>query len=447
MKVRRGVIGPRSRQHSGGAGLRVVVAVAVACAVSFVPAMRGTRADDTARAGAAGSVVLVRTVRLSAPPYQVVVDAPTRRVFVLTAQLQRKATGASMRVAVSMLDGTTGALVRTVVLEGHGFVNNEVVDARTGRVFVLTGRTGRDNGQLTGPGTVHVIDGHTGRVIRAFGAGVSPRAMATDARRGRLFILDGGRFDADGAPLGASTVRAIDEVSGAVVWTARARGLGQIGGSLALDARTARLFVADGDGVTMLDAGTERVVQHVSLPTGEPGLAVDMAAGRVVASFYESTTRTYAVVLLDAATLRVLHTVYMVGRGVVDPRAGRYISTESPLSSSGGVIGVTGLDTRSGRVVWRGEVNVVKTPFPPVTEVVDPAHGRVVIVSADVTISGPTVYGPDSVDVLDTRSGRDLGGREVGAGPPAVGVDERTGRIFVGNAGDNTVSVLDISRH
>jgi len=400
-----------------------------------------------AHAAGARSTVVVRTVRLPAPPYQVVVDAPTRRVFVLTAQPQGGATITSMRVAARMLDGTTGAPIRAVALEAHGFVNNGVVDARTGRLFVLTGRSGRDNGQLTGPGTVHVIDGRTGGVIRVFGAGLSPQAMALDARRGRLFILDWGRLGANNAPVGASAVRAVDEVSGAVVWTAR---LGQIGGYVALDARTDHLFVTDGDGVTTLDARTGKPVRHVSLPdgqtAGQTGLAVDATAGRVVASLYDSTTRTYSVALLDATTGRVLRTIYDVGPGVVDPRVGRYIATESPLSSSGGVISVTGLDTRSGRIAWTGDVNAVRTGFPPVAEAVDTARGRVVIVSADVTISGPTIYGRDYVSAFDTRTGHRRAGLNVGVGPPAVGVDEQTARIFVANAGDNTVSVLDAAR-
>jgi len=399
-----------------------------------------------AHAAGVRSAVVVHTVRLPAPPYQVVIDAPTQRVFVLTAQPQGGTTITSMRVAVSMLDGMTGTPVRATALEAHGFVNNGVVDDRTGRLFVLTGRVGRDNGQLIGPGTVHVIDGRTGRVVRAFGAGVSPRAMVPDTQHGRLFILNGGRFDVNGAPVGASTVRAVDESSGVVVWTARAQGLGQIGGGLALDARTGRLFVADGDGVTALDAPTGRVVRHVSLTEGEPRLAVDATAGRVVASLYDSTTRTYSVALLDATTGRVLRTIYDVGPGVVDPRVGRYIATESPLSSSGGVISVTGLDTRSGRIAWTGDVNAVRTGFPPVAEAVDTARGRVVIVSADVTISGPTIYGRDYVSAFDTRTGHRRAGLNVGVGPPAVGVDEQTARIFVANAGDNTVSVLDAAR-
>ncbi len=444
MKVRRGVMGPMSRQRAG-AGLRAVSAVA--CAVSLVPVARSTGADDAARAAATVPVVPVRTVRLPARPYRVVVDAPTRHVFVLTAQPQGGATITSMRVAVTMLDGTTGAPLRAVTLEAHGFVDNGVVDARTGRLFVLTSRVGRDNGPLTGPGTVHVIDGRTGGVVRAFGAGVSPRAMTPDVRRGRLFILDGGRRGPNDVPIGASTLRAVDEVSGAVVWTAR---LGQVGGYVALDTRTDRLFITEGDGVTMLDARTGRVGRHVSLPAeqdfGPTGFSVDALAGRVVASFYDFTTRTYSVALLDATTGRVLHTVYMVGAGVVDPRAGRYISTESPLSSSGGPLGVTGLDTRSGRTVWTGELLSVKMRFPPVVEAVDETYGRVAIVWTDVAFNGPSVYGPDRVDVLDTRSGRGLTGVDVGAGPPAVGVDEQSGRIFVANEGDNTVSVLDTTR-
>ncbi len=443
MKVRRGVMGPMSRQRAG-AGLRAVSAVACACAVSLVPAARSTGADDAARAGATVPVVPVRTVHLPVRPYQVVVDAPTRHVFVLTAQPQGGATITSMRVAVSMLDGTTGAPLRTVSLEAHGFVYNGVVDARSGRLFVLTSRTGLANGQLTGPSTVHVLDGRTGRVVRTIAAGQSPQAMVLDMSHGQLFFLDAGPIGRDGHLVGTVSVRVVDVSTGVVVRDMHPAGLGSAG--MVFDARTDRLFVSGNDGVTVLDAHTGRVVRSVSLPEGEPGLAVDMAAGRVVASLYDSTMRTYSVVLLDATTGRMLRTIYDVGRGVVDSRAGRYISTESPLSSSGGPLGVTGLDTRSGRIAWTGELLSVKMRFPPVVEAVDETYGRVAIVWTDVAFNGPSVYGPDRVDVLDTRSGRGLTGVDVGAGPPAVGVDEQSGRIFVANEGDNTVSVLDTTR-
>jgi len=436
MRVRRGVTGLIPR-------LRAVIAVV--CGVSLVHAASSTGANDAAHTGATGSLVPVRTVRLPALPYQVVVDPSGRRAFVLTTQSPTRAgTGAPARVVAYVLDGTTGALLRSVTVETRGFAAGGRADVRTGYVFVLTSRTGLSNGQLTGPSTVHVLDGHTGTVVRTIAAGQSPQAMVLDARHGRLFLLDAGPIGRDGHLVGTASVRVVDVTTGVVVREAHPAGLGTAG--MVLDARTERLFVSGNDGVTVLDARTERVVGRVSLPEGEPGLAVDATAGRVVASLYDSTTRTYSVALLDATTGRVLRTIYDVGPGVVDPRVGRYIATESPLSSSGGVISVTGLDTRSGRIAWTGDVNAVRTGFPPVAEAVDTARGRVVIVSADVTISGPTIYGRDYVSAFDTRTGHRRAGLNVGVGPPAVGVDEQTARIFVANAGDNTVSVLDAAR-
>ncbi len=62
--------------------------------------------------------------------------------------------------------------------------------------------------------------------------------------------------------------------------------------------------------------------------------------------------------------------------------------------------------------------------------------GRVIVANPDT----------DSVSVLDARSGRVVRHISVGHAPQTVAVDEQTARIFVANAGDNTVSVLDAAR-
>jgi len=55
---------------------------------------------------------------------------------------------------------------------------------------------------------------------------------------------------------------------------------------------------------------------------------------------------------------------------------------------------VTGPDARDGRVVEMGPLLLVKIPFAPIVEAVDTVRGQAVIVSADVAMSKPTVYGP-----------------------------------------------------
>jgi DNA-binding beta-propeller fold protein YncE len=51
----------------------------------------------------------------------------------------------------------------------------------------------------------------------------------------------------------------------------------------------------------------------------------------------------------------------------------------------------------------------------------------------------------DTVAVLDTSTGALLRSIRVGRCASAVAVDQRTSRVFVANAADNSVSVLDAS--
>ena len=70
---------------------------------------------------------------------------------------------------------------------------------------------------------------------------------------------------------------------------------------------------------------------------------------------------------------------------------------------------------------------------------VDERKGRVYVASAGATDAAGNPVGPGSVDVLDARTGQIARTMAVGVAPSAVAVDERTGDVFVVNAG-GTVS-------
>ncbi len=84
------------------------------------------------------------------------------------------------------------------------------------------------------------------------------------------------------------------------------------------------------------------------------------------------------------------------------------------------------------------------TPLTPQSIAVDERSGRVFVISAgvlDAVTSAP--LGRGWVNVLDGVTGRVLNRSTVGVAPAAIAVDAASGRVFVVNNGDATMSVLD----
>ncbi len=114
-----------------------------------------------------------------------------------------------------------------------------------------------------------------------------------------------------------------------------------------------------------------------------------------------------------------------------------------PPPYTGGSSFVAVLDTRDGRVL-----QTVATGYGESTAValaIDHRRERALI--ADTFATGPLVS-VNRLTVLDLHSGRPrpVASPMLGQGPPAIAVDEQTGRAFVVNGADGTVSVLDVSR-
>ena len=89
------------------------------------------------------------------------------------------------------------------------------------------------------------------------------------------------------------------------------------------------------------------------------------------------------------------------------------------------------VDTRAGTVL-----HAVSVGPDPRAAAIDARNGRVLIANDDDA----------SVSVLDARSGAFLGTTHVGSHPHNIAVDTRTDRAFVVNSGDGSVSVLDARR-
>jgi len=437
---------PRPHRRTLG---RVVVAACVLAATSarayavpttgMPPSRRDSGGAPSARI--ASSPVL-RTIRVDAHPAAIVVDAPTGRVFVFSSTRQ----GSSINV----LDGRSGRSLRTLRLGRQAFITSTdgppaAIDAHTGRVFVPTSQQADATAPPDGPGHVWVLDGPTGVVRRVVPVGYAPHAVAIDARTRRVFVCNGVRADAYGAPLGTPTLGVLDAGTGAVVRTVPHLGCD----ALVVDERTGRAFALEAD-VLVLDAATGAMRARISLsppgsqyPQGGAEIAVDARAGRVLVGLSDALGLTDGR-LLDATTGAIVARAPDLGGPMtVDEGAGRAVAVGVPLSSTGGTIDVATVATRTGRTVRVVTVGRSTAVGVAAAVAVDTRTHHAFVVTQVPPSAAPT---PDVLTAIDTRTGRPIRALALGAGPPAVGVDEQTGRVFVANAGDDTVSMLDATR-
>ncbi len=375
----------------------------------------------------------VGAVRVGQAPSALAVDAHTGRAFVVNrGPLDRhgRPTGHS---TVTVLDASTGVVRGIIPLRPPAFFETDAtpataVDTRTGRLFVATSSTYDSSSTPPGtPGSISVFDTRTGALLRTVQLPYIPGSLTVDERTNRVFTDRG---------------LVLDGATGAVVRRDFVRG-----GLVVVDAGANRVVVAnaalggcddhaqpsDSVCVATLDATSGAIVSKVILPQQVVGLAVDERAGRVIASMDIDRVNQGGpqLWLLDATAGKVVRRIAGEGGApvVVDAATGR------AFTGAGSVV-----DTRTGRViVSRGAVSVDDELIFAVAAVDERANRVFFVVAAANAL----------VNILasdDGRSGRPSRQVTLGKGPPALTVDAQTGRIFVANAGDNTVSVLDAAR-
>jgi len=263
----------------------------------------------------------VGTIHVKGNPSAMAVDERTGRVFV-------KSDGGGFpgyTKLVSTLDGTSGRLVRTVVV-GHDprgqnpsqGAGNIVVDTRSGHVFVTSPYAE----------SVSMLDATSGRLLRTVG-GVHPGPAVVDERSGRVFVLNGGGHGTTGG-----TASVIDSRTGRVL------GNVPVGKSTGLpvtplvDAQTGRVFIANNASgtVSVLDARSGALLRTVPVGPHPAAMSVDVRSGRVfVSSLGAMTSAGYltgpgSVSVLDARNGLLVRTIIV---GVepaliaVDERVGR----------------------------------------------------------------------------------------------------------------------------
>lgn len=201
------------------------------------------------------------------------VDTRTGRAFV--ASMSRTCN------CVHVLDARTGAVLRTVSVGSPG--RNPVaaaVDVRADRAFVVNDV---DNRVIT-------LDARTGSVVHTTTVRTLPTAVAVDQQDGRVFVVSRGPSDRAGNPLGKGTVSVLDAHNGAVLHTVT---VGRWPLAVAVDARRHRVFVVNANiqggahavetpgSVSVLAARTGRLLHTISVGMDPLAIAVDEQTDRV----------------------------------------------------------------------------------------------------------------------------------------------------------------------
>ena len=466
------------RDGHGAAGCVATVIVSLVVSLCAWPGpvtghATGVRSGRALSSGTASA--LVRTVRVGQHPVLMAVDARDHHVFVASAgRLAGDFVLPSGPGSVSMVDERTGAVLRTVAV-GRSPVAI-AVDAPTGRVFVLSaGAINTVAGPVSVGGSVAVLDAATGAPLRTVavdpvpvtlssaGAGPTARqALVVDPTRGRVYavvstgvlVLDGAtglvrrQIELDGPP----SVAALDAADGLLyvgdaddptlptpplpeggyvgfltaldLATGRARAnplLKQQGvGAIAVDTRAGRVLVVEPHGVSerafvdVFAARTGAHLRRITLPgafgQGDCVVALDGARGR---AFVLYTPSGYDAQNGFGATLYVL-----------DTTSGSVLQA-TPLASGGG-----------GYFLGRA----VAVVAPPARVLVATASGGLSEPPGSVAVSS------SDVAVFDAPSLRSLAPLPVGGGPQDVAIDEQAQRVFITNEHDNTLSVFDARR-
>ncbi len=170
---------------------------------------------------------LLRTVG-GTRPGPMAVDTHTRRVFVLNGG------GGTSNGVVTILDSATGRVVGNTPVGGLALPVTPVVDTRTGRVFVAN-----DGG---GTGSVSVLDARGGALLRTVTVGPHPFVTAVDGRSSRVFVTSLGAMDAAGHLTGPGSVSVLDAQSRMLLRTVP---VGVEPAVIAVDERAGRAFVVN----------------------------------------------------------------------------------------------------------------------------------------------------------------------------------------------------------
>ncbi len=318
-----------------------------------------------------------------------------------------------------------------------------VVDERTGLVFVLNlnrppdpDPTDAPGGARPVPGTVSVLDPIQGRVLCTMRVGTNPASIAVDARTARVFVADRGPTTRNDVHFPSSIVSVLaagcpsGRPNGSLIPALRTVSVGYRPLQVAVDERAGHAFVIDGESLRVLDGRTGAVLHTTEVLSSTPPLdamAVDERDGRVYVAGYEYSG-IHVFAAADGRIVRSIRVGAHLGQIAVDTRLGHvFVVWQSSEPSEADV-----LDAASGRVIGTAMVGAM-----PRAIVADERSGRVFVLAGFTEF----VHGDSNISELDARSGALLRTITVGSHTMGMAVDTVTGRLYVASA--QGVSVLD----
>lgn len=306
---------------------------------------------------------VLHSVPVGVAPAAIAVDVSSGRVFVVNSQLH---SSKGPQGTVSMLDARDGRLLRTIRVGAIPF--DVVVDEGTNQAFILNSYLPGYTDVKGANANVSVLDATTGRVLRTVDLGPNPapflgRALALDARRHVVFVPSHDGLNLLDARSGSllrtfpdlGIAQAVDEATGYIFSydynnkqtvlfdPYRGRVVRTIAGVYVgqQDHRAGRIIGSSGQALYLLDAHSGRIARTIRLSQyrlppafAQPGpalLAVDEVRGRALVAFPGPVDSQYTptgnglLAVVDDRTGALLRTI-PVGRdpsaAAVDPASG-----------------------------------------------------------------------------------------------------------------------------
>lgn len=328
---------------------------------------------------------------------------------------------------VSILDSTTGRLLHTV--DTRIPASDVAVDAAQGHAFVV-----QEKDALNTVTDVTMFDARDGRLLRTVHLppplGDQTGNVAVDRRTSRLFVA----LDTPGYP---QHIGLFDTRTGALLRLLTVPG----NGGMVLDERTGRVFVSGGDDntISLLDATTGALVRTVAVPQGGGVAGVDETRGHVFVASYSNRSND-AVVTLDARTGAVLHAERVAnidGGPLVAERAGRLFFESD--NGDGAWDQVVVIDAATGRLLRR-----VNVPRGSHLNTVLEGAGLVITKLTGQDASSPPLTALQALDVRDGRVRDTIPLGASGVHSIILGYDDLRGRAMLAHS-DGTLYLADVS--
>ncbi len=362
--------------------------------------------------GVTGAVL--RTISLPGSLTTLVADERTGAVITNDNQI-----GATLTGQVVVLDGQTGAIRRTIAVTGY--VDSLSVDERTGRLFTTSVgfSSCSSSGCTAGKSALTILDEASGRVPRSVGLSESYSHVAVDPSREHLVVASSGDYYGV-APSRRSTITIVDEHDGRIVHTLSLGGV--VSDAPLVDGSSGHTFLL----LSTWPAGAPAT----SLPTGNRLLVLDTVSGRLLHNM--SLRSMFSHMFLDEQARRLVITT--IGPAHTMTLSPTSIRGTTLVLSGGGALEV--FDTRTATLVRRVPFGAI-----PVGVAIDARTARVYVANAGPLGTARRFTAPGMVSILDEQTYAPLATATVGVNPIAIRVDERTGRVFVLNAGSLGVSI------